>query len=61
MRARGVVTPILALTGHDHDAFLAEALELGFDGVLSKSCSRTDLIEACARQIVGGERRSRRA
>lgn len=50
LRSRGVTTPILALTAHG-ESFRQEALELGFNDVLSKSVSQDELLAACRRYL----------
>ncbi len=48
LRAKGVRTPIVALTAKDPEEFRPEAMELGFDDVLPKPLDRQVLIDRCA-------------
>ncbi len=51
IRASGIETPVVALTGHAREAFEEEALSLGFNALCSKPVQRSVLIEACALQL----------
>jgi CheY-like chemotaxis protein len=47
LRDSGSDLPILAMTGHEGDEFMAEAKILGFNEVLSKKRPPGDLVRAC--------------
>ena len=47
-------TTVLILTGHDRDHFLAQAVEAGVAGYLTKDVAQTDLV-AAIRRAAGGE------
>ncbi len=46
-------TTVLILTGHDRDHFLAQAVEEGVAGYLTKDVAQTDLVAAIRRAAVG--------
>ncbi len=54
IRAEGINVPMIASTAHDCDSFREEALELGFDDVLTKPVDRQVLIDTCAKRIGSG-------
>lgn len=59
LRARGVETPTIAVTGHDIDDSLRQRTEAaGFNTVLTKPIDRTRMIRRCAR-LLQTQRRAR--
>jgi CheY-like chemotaxis protein len=53
LRAKGVTVPIIASTAHSAEEFRRDAIEGGFDDVLSKPVDRNILIETCRRYLSG--------
>ncbi len=51
LRARGVRTPILALSAHDAQSLRKETTLCGFTGLLSKPITREALVDACVEAL----------
>ena len=51
IRALGITTPTIAVTGHRHPSMVHQSREAGFNGLLAKPVDRNALLACCARHV----------
>ncbi len=51
LRDNGVTTPIIALTAHSHEKLSTQAIQVGFNEVLSKPVDRFTLVDMCKKYL----------